>query len=57
VLDIPADTFTFALMPIGFPRGRYGLVARKPVSQVAYADGWGNPWPAGGGGPDGLTGS
>jgi nitroreductase len=50
VLDIPADTFTFALMPIGFPRGRYGPLTRKPLSEVAYADGWGNPWPAGGDG-------
>lgn len=57
VLDIPADTFTFALMPIGFPRGRYGPLARKPVSEVAYADGWGNPWPVGGDGSDVLTGS
>jgi nitroreductase len=45
VLDIPGDTFTFALMPIGFPRGRYGPLARKAVSEVAYADGWGNRWP------------
>jgi nitroreductase len=48
VLDIPEDTFTFALMPIGFPRGRYGPLARKPVSEVAYADSWGNRWVAGG---------
>jgi nitroreductase len=44
VLGIPPDTFTFALMPIGFPRGKYGPLARKPVSDVAYADGWGNRW-------------
>jgi nitroreductase len=46
VLGIPQDTFTFALMPIGYPRDKYGPLARKPLSQVAYADGWGNPWPA-----------
>jgi nitroreductase len=57
VLDIPADTFTFALMPIGFPRGRYGPLARKPVSEVAYADGWGKRWPAVGDGSGVLTGS
>jgi nitroreductase len=55
VLDIPADTFTFALMPIGFPRGRYGPLARKPVSEVAFADGWGNPWPNSGDGSTAVT--
>jgi nitroreductase len=44
VLGIPGDTYTFALMPIGYPRGSYGPVERKPVSEVAYADGWGKPW-------------
>lgn len=47
VLGIPSDTFTFALMPIGFPRGKYGPLARKPLSDVAYADGWGNRWQTG----------
>lgn len=47
VLGIPADVFTFALMPIGFPLGRYGPLARKPVEQVAFADCWGANWPGG----------
>ena len=47
ILGIPADTFTFALMPIGFPVGKYGPLARRPLSEVAFADGWGNQWPAG----------
>jgi hypothetical protein len=34
-------------MPIGFPRGKYGPLARKPLSDVAYADGWGNRWQTG----------
>jgi nitroreductase len=45
VLGIPRDAFTFALMPIGYPRGSYGPLARKPVNEVAFADGWGIPWP------------
>jgi nitroreductase len=45
VLGIPQDAFTFALMPIGYPRGKYGPVARKPLAEVLYADGWGNHWP------------
>ncbi len=45
VLGIPSDVFTFALMPIGFPIGRYGPLSRKPVHQVAFADTWGANWP------------
>ncbi len=45
VLGIPPDVFTFALMPIGFPVGRYGPLARKPVHDVAFADSWGAHWP------------
>ncbi len=44
LLGIPEDVFTFALMPIGYPRGVYGPLTRKPVSEVAYANGWGNRW-------------
>jgi nitroreductase len=46
VLGMPREAFTFALMPIGYPRGKYGPVSRKPVTEVAYADGWGNRWPS-----------
>jgi len=36
---------TYALMPIGYPQGKFGPLARKPVSEVAYADRWGSAWP------------
>ena len=45
VLGMPADAFSFALMPVGYPRGRYGPLARKPLADVTFADGWGNRWP------------
>jgi nitroreductase len=45
VLGLPADVSTYALMPIGFPEGKFGPLARKPVHEVAYADRWGAPWP------------
>jgi nitroreductase len=48
VLGIPPDVFTFALMPLGYPLDNYGPLARKPVSEVAYADRWGMPWPPNG---------
>jgi nitroreductase len=45
VLGIPDDVGTYALMPIGYPEGKFGPVARRPVAEVAYADRWSNPWP------------
>ncbi|WP_428484122.1 nitroreductase family protein [Rhodopila sp.] len=45
VLSLPDDVFTFALMPIGYPLGKYGPLARRPVSEVAFADRWGEGWP------------
>jgi len=45
LLGIPADVDTYALMPIGYPRGKFGPVTRRPVTEVAYADRWSNPWP------------
>jgi nitroreductase len=46
VLGIPADVDTCALMPIGYPQGKFGPVTRRPVAEVAYADRWSQPWPA-----------
>jgi nitroreductase len=45
ILGLPDDVFTFALMPIGYPIGKYGPLARRPVSEVAFADRWGEQWP------------
>jgi nitroreductase len=45
VLGLPEDVFTFALMPVGYPQGRYGALARRPVAEVAFADRWGRAWP------------
>jgi nitroreductase len=44
VLGLPADVQTYALMPIGYPRGKFGPVRRRPVSEVACLDRYGNPW-------------
>ena len=45
VLGLPPDVWTYALMPIGWPEGKFGPLARKPVREVAYADRWGTAWP------------
>jgi nitroreductase len=47
VLGMPPNVFTFALMPIGIPKGKFGPVVRKPLAEVAFADSWGNHWPGG----------
>jgi nitroreductase len=43
-LDLPDDVRTYALMPIGYPRDKFGPMRRKPLSEVAIRDRWGNPW-------------
>jgi nitroreductase len=45
LLHLPEDVDTFAMMPIGWPIGRFGPLTRRPLGDVAYADGWGKPWP------------
>jgi nitroreductase len=40
-LGIPAEVEAVALIPIGYPVGRFGPVVRAPVQQVTYWDSWG----------------
>ena len=42
LLKLPEDVFTFALMPVGYPLGKYGPLARRPVSEVTFRDRWGS---------------
>lgn len=46
VLGIPDDVVTFALIPVGYPMGKWGEAARKPVDEVAYWNTWKSPPPA-----------
>jgi nitroreductase len=39
-LDIPMDVRTYAVIPIGWPLGHFGPVARRPVSEVVRRDHW-----------------
>src|SRR5262249_21262063 len=41
LLGIPEQVETAALIPLGYPRGKFAQVRRKPVSEVAYSDRWG----------------
>ena len=41
LLGIPADVETAALIPLGYPLGRFGRPPRRPLGEVAFADRWG----------------
>ena len=41
LLGVPADVETVALIPLGYPLGKFGRPPRRPASDVTFADGWG----------------
>ena len=43
-LGLPENAESFAVIPIGYPLGRFGPVTREPVAKVAFLDRWGNRW-------------
>ena len=43
-LGLPPDVHSYALIPIGYPMGRFGPVRRAPLADVAYAERWGQPY-------------
>jgi nitroreductase len=40
VLGIPRDVNTFAVVPVGWPRGRFGPGKRRPAAGVIHRDRW-----------------
>jgi nitroreductase len=40
-LGLPPDWHSYALIPIGYPMGRFGPVRRMPFADVVYEDHWG----------------
>ena len=40
-LGLPPDVHSYALLPIGYPMGRFGPVRRVAVADVVYEDRWG----------------
>jgi len=45
-LGLPPGWHSYALIPIGYPLGRFGPVRRVPLEEVVYADHWGRAYPA-----------
>ena len=44
-MGIPSGFRSYAILPIGYPMGRFGPVGRGPLAEVVYLDGWGKPYP------------
>jgi nitroreductase len=42
---LPPDVHSYALLPIGYPMGRFGPVRRVPLADVVYEDQWGQRYP------------
>src|SRR5260370_17327086 len=43
-LGLPVDVHSYALLPIGYPMGRFGPVRRIPLADVVYDDRCGQPY-------------
>jgi nitroreductase len=41
---LPPDMHTYAILPIGYPIGRFGPVRRVPLQDVVYQDRWGQSY-------------
>ena len=43
ILNLPDDMSTYALIPVGYPMGKFGPVRREAVEEVTCVDQWGTP--------------
>jgi nitroreductase len=44
ILGLPESITTYAMIPIGYPMGRFGPVTRVPVEQVTWRNCYGTPF-------------
>lgn len=44
-LGLPEKVISMALLPIGWPRGRYGRPPRRPIEEYLFLDRYGEPFP------------
>jgi nitroreductase len=45
-LGLPPGVHSYAILPVGYPMGRFGPVGRGKLSEIVYQDKWGQPYPA-----------
>jgi nitroreductase len=43
-LGLPDGVHSWAILPIGWPMGKFGTVKRAPLSEIVYQDRWGEPY-------------
>jgi nitroreductase len=44
-LALPPGVHSYALIPLGYPLGRFGPLRRTPLAEVVYGDKWGQAYP------------
>ncbi len=44
-LGLPPGVHSYAILPIGWPMGRFGPVGRGELADIVYQDRWGQPYP------------
>jgi hypothetical protein len=45
-LGLPPNVHSYALLPIGYPMGRFGPVRRIALANAVYKEGWDQPYGA-----------
>ena len=43
-MGIPEGHHSYAILPVGFPMGKFGPVRRAPLADVVFEDKWGQAW-------------
>ena len=43
-LSLPEGVHSYAILPIGYPIGKFGPVKRGPLKDIVYQDRWGTPY-------------
>ena len=44
IFGLPPNAHSYAILPIGWPMGRFGPLGRGPLKEVVYQDQWGKPY-------------
>lgn len=45
-LGLPPNVHSYAIIPIGWPEGKFGPVKRGPIADFVFQDKWGQPYAA-----------
>src|SRR5215470_7324813 len=43
-LGLPPGVHSYAIIPIGYPMGKFGPIRRGPLPKIVYRDRWGQTW-------------